>query len=98
MLTLLFKMIDPFISLGLSINQKAKTEIIGYAATSGLFVVYLIIMFALTPLEKKVALSRKVKLENTLSETSIMDEEKIANIREAQELNELVLKSFETAR
>ncbi|ENY53751.1 Hypothetical protein, putative aminoacid permease [Metamycoplasma alkalescens 14918] len=98
MLTLLFKMIDPFISLGLSINQKAKSEIIGYAATSGLFVVYLIIMFALTPLEKKVALSRKVKLENTLSETSIMDEEKIANIREAQELNELVLKSFETAR
>ncbi|PZV99845.1 APC family permease [Metamycoplasma auris] len=94
--TVLFKMIDPFISLGLSIAKKSTNDIIGYAATSGLFIAYVIFMFAATPIEKMLALRRKEKLDAAIKVAD--NEESIAEINEAKELNDLVLQTFETAR
>lgn len=114
MVTLLFKMLDPFVSLGLTLAQyfqgddaaKAKLvpDLIGYGATSGLFIVYMVIMFAATPIEKQIALAKKVKYEKILAgEYCPCKAEEycpcvIADIKEAQELNNLVLHSYETAR
>ncbi|WP_231852587.1 APC family permease [Metamycoplasma canadense] len=114
MLTLLFKMLDPFVSLGLTLAQYAKadakgkegltSDLIAYGSTSGLFVVYLVIMFGLTPLEKKIALYKKAKYEKILKGEYCSCQAEhycpcvIADVQEAQELNNLVLQTFETAR
>ncbi|ENY69290.1 Hypothetical protein, putative amino acid permease [Metamycoplasma auris 15026] len=93
--TLLFKMIDPFISLGLSIAQKSNSDIIGYAATSGLFIAYVIFMFGATPIEKILALKRKQRLDAIIEDNYAPA---IADVNEAKELNDLVLQTYETAR
>lgn len=114
LLTLLFKMLDPFISLGLTLAQFVKAEesakagftpdLVAYGATSGLFALYMVILFASTPIEKQIALFKKAKYERILAGKycECVAEDYcpcvLADIKEAQELNNLVLNSYATAR
>ncbi|MCV3733901.1 APC family permease [Mycoplasma enhydrae] len=113
MLTMIIKMLDPFLSLGLVLGQymregadvaKLKPDLIAYSATSGLFILYMVIIFASTPIEKKIALSKQIKYAQILKSELCECKSvaycpcKIADVKEANELNELVLHSYATAR
>ncbi|AZZ65210.1 APC family permease [Metamycoplasma phocicerebrale] len=113
MITMIIKMLDPFISLGITLGRymtpgadlnALKPDLIAYSATSGLFILYMVIMFASTPIERRIALSNKVKYDRILNGEYCECEAdkycpcKIADIREAKELNDLVLHSYASAR
>ncbi|MGX9372588.1 APC family permease [Mycoplasma sp. 3398] len=112
--TLVFYMLDPFVSLGLTLakyftaqgTDKANfvSDLVGYGATSALFVLYMVIFFASTPIEKQLALWRREKLSKILAgqycecEAEYYCPCRLELAKEANELNNLVINTFETAR
>ncbi|TPR54302.1 APC family permease [Metamycoplasma neophronis] len=114
LLTMFFLVIDPFISTGITAvkyslgDAKVKAELTdaltGYAATSVLFIFYLIVMFASTPIEKAIAVANKKKYDRVLSGNICPCEKpdwcpcKLAELREKAELNDLILATYADAR
>ncbi|AXE60504.1 amino acid permease [[Mycoplasma] phocae] len=116
---LILLMIDPFISIGLSAAehsrliaakakeadiQGARDSLIGNSATAALFVIFVVIMFLSTYIEKVIADRNKVKYDRVLS-GKICECEienwcpcKLALLKESAELNDLVLKTYAEAR
>ncbi|TPE57732.1 APC family permease [[Mycoplasma] falconis] len=105
-----FMVLDPFISIGIVVPQYingeegAKDALVGHVVTSLLFVLYLIIMFAATPIERMIAKHNKVKYDRILNGQYCPCEApewcpcRLELIREKAELNDLVLKGYAEAR
>ncbi|WP_373436626.1 APC family permease [Metamycoplasma equirhinis] len=114
LLVMFFLAIDPFISVGMTLvkyisadaagKAELRNPLIGYASTSLLFVVYSIVMFLSTPIEKCIAQRNKVKYDRILSNQICECERadwcpcRISLVKEAAELNDLVLATYAEAR
>ena len=92
-----FYVLDPFVSLGLSIAHKSQSDIISYSCTSALFIIFCLISFLGGTFEKMVADKRQAKYAKLLASSTLSAKER-EEIMIGKELNDLILKTYAEAR
>lgn len=103
LLTMLFMILNPFVSwiLQLANNNykdasgKLTTDFLGVVCASALFIVYTTIAFASTPIEKAVVMAQQKSISSKLGKVSGKE---LDDLMLAKELNDLAVKTFTEAR
>ena len=103
LLTMLFMILNPFVSwiLQLANNNykdasgKLTTDFLGAVCASALFIVYTTVAFASTPIEKAVVMAQQKSINSKLGKVSGKE---LDDLMLAKELNDLAVKTFTEAR
>ncbi|AZG68412.1 APC family permease [Mycoplasma struthionis] len=106
-LTMLFNVLDPFISMGINSvkyittkDGEVRNALISNVATSGLFLFFLVVTFLSTPIEKQIAIWNKKRFDRILSGNICPHEREyycpcvMQDYKERAELNNLVLATY----
>lgn len=103
LLTMVFMVLNPFVSwiLQLAKNNykdasgKLTTDFLGAVCASALFIVYTLVAFASTPIEKAVVMAQQKSINSKLGKVSGKE---LDDLMLAKELNDLAVKTFTEAR